>query len=223
MVKLTRDRRDWDVLADSVCLSHCWRWGLYSLLYYPQKLVELACKYSGKWCLLLWLRDDDAAAIINYKLKSVVSICSIICISKHAEKLSVQAHLPWRAFMYKAFNTFIDDAFAWLVEMPTKHRIMTLRDDLVFFIYLYQRYLYPVDKKRTNEFGRAYESEHVDGSEVDASTAHKPPREIAANLSRNQHSQDSHNSAAHSSKAHGLSSENSEDSTIATKSLRKRK
>ena len=29
---------------------------------------------------------------INYKLKSV-------------------AHLPWRAFMYKAFNTFIDDAF----------------------------------------------------------------------------------------------------------------
>ena len=101
---------------------------------------------------------------INYKLKSV-------------------AHLPWRAFMYKAFNTFIDDAFAMvspalglaednlyrngrkpsvgpqLIAMPTKHRVMTLRDDIVFFIYLYQRYLYPVDKTRPNEFGRAYEEE----------------------------------------------------------------
>ena len=48
---------------------------------------------------------------INYKLKSV-------------------AHLPWRAFMYKAFNTFIDDAFAVIIDMPTKHRVMTLRDDL---------------------------------------------------------------------------------------------
>jgi hypothetical protein len=36
---------------------------------------------------------------------------------------------------------------------------MTLRDDLVFFVYLYQRYLYPVDKKRANEFGRAYEED----------------------------------------------------------------
>ena len=43
--------------------------------------------------------------------------------------------------------------------MPTKHRVMTLRDDLIFFVYLYQRYLYPVDKKRVNEFGRAYEQE----------------------------------------------------------------
>ena len=40
-----------------------------------------------------------------------------------------------------------------------QHRVMTLRDDLVFFIYLYQRYLYPVDKKRANEFGRAYEED----------------------------------------------------------------
>jgi hypothetical protein len=58
---------------------------------------------------------------------------------------------------YKAFNTFIDDAFAWMIEMPTKHRVMTLRDDLVFFIYLFQRHLYAVDKTRPNEFGRVYE------------------------------------------------------------------
>lgn len=72
------------------------------------------------------------------------------------------AHLPWKAFMYKAFNTFIDDVFAFAIAMPTIHRLACLRDDLVFFVYLYQRYLYPVDKKRVNEFGRAY-AEDEDG------------------------------------------------------------
>ena len=75
---------------------------------------------------------------INYKLKSV-------------------AHMPWRPLMYKAFNTFIDDVFAWLIEMPLGHRIACLRDDLVFVVYLYQRYIYRVDKTRPNDFGVAYE------------------------------------------------------------------
>lgn len=67
---------------------------------------------------------------INYKLKSV-------------------AHLPWKPFMYKAFNTFIDDLFALiLTSIPTSHRVAAFRDDIVFLIYLYQRYLYPVDKSR---------------------------------------------------------------------------
>lgn len=71
---------------------------------------------------------------INYKLKSV-------------------AHLPWRVFMYKAFNTFIDDLFAFiLTSIPTAHRVAAFRDDIVFLIYLYQRWLYPVDKKRASEF-----------------------------------------------------------------------
>ena len=66
-------------------------------------------------------------------------------------------------FCYKIFNTFVDDAFAWLVEMPLKHRLMTLRDDLVFVIFLIQVYLYRVDKNRTNEFGYSYEDENADG------------------------------------------------------------
>ena len=77
---------------------------------------------------------------INYKLKSV-------------------AHLPWRAMTYKVFNTFVDDIFAWIIEMPTIHRLATLRDDLVFFVYLYQRWRYPVDLKRPNEFGYVYETD----------------------------------------------------------------
>ncbi|XP_059156203.1 putative lipid scramblase CLPTM1 [Physella acuta] len=75
---------------------------------------------------------------INYKLKSV-------------------AHLPWRMLTYKALNTFIDDIFAFVIKMPTLYRLGCLRDDVIFFIYLYQRYIYSVDPKRVNEFGTSQE------------------------------------------------------------------
>uniref|UniRef100_A0AC34F367 Uncharacterized protein n=1 Tax=Panagrolaimus sp. ES5 TaxID=591445 RepID=A0AC34F367_9BILA len=58
-----------------------------------------------------------------------------------------------------AFNTFIDDMFAFIIRMPTAHRIACFRDDIVFLIYLYQRYLYPVDKTRVNEFGETFDDE----------------------------------------------------------------
>ena len=61
--------------------------------------------------------------------------------------------------MYKMFSTFVDDAFAWLIEMPLKHRLMTLRDDVVFLMFLVQVYLYRVDKTRSNEFGYSYQDE----------------------------------------------------------------
>lgn len=69
---------------------------------------------------------------INYHLKSV-------------------AHIPWRSFMYKAINTFIDDIFAFIITMPMSHRVACFRDDVVFIIYLYQRWLYPVDSSRVEE------------------------------------------------------------------------
>ncbi len=87
---------------------------------------------------------------INYKLKSV-------------------SHLPWRMMTYKALNTFIDDLFAFVIKMPTMYRLGCFRDgttnqillniisssslDIIFFIYLYQRYIYPVDRTRVNEYG----------------------------------------------------------------------
>ena len=37
--------------------------------------------------------------------------------------------------------------------MPTLYRIGCLRDDVIFFIYLYQKWIYPVDKTRANEYG----------------------------------------------------------------------
>ena len=77
---------------------------------------------------------------INYKLKSV-------------------AHMPWKTFMYKSLNTFVDDLFAFVIKMPWLHRLACLRDDAVFFVYLYQRWIYPEDKKRRNEFGQVGEEE----------------------------------------------------------------
>ena len=52
--------------------------------------------------------------------------------------------------MYKAFNTFIDDLFAFIITMPTAHRVACFRDDVVFLIYLNQQYLYPVDPNRVD-------------------------------------------------------------------------
>lgn len=71
---------------------------------------------------------------INYKLKSV-------------------AHLPWRMLTYKFLNTFIDDMFAFIIKMPTLYRIGCFRDDIIFIVFLYQRWIYPVDKTRVNEYG----------------------------------------------------------------------
>ena len=35
--------------------------------------------------------------------------------------------------MYKAFNTFIDDLFAFIITMPTAHRVACFRWD--FYLY----------------------------------------------------------------------------------------
>ena len=38
----------------------------------------------------------------------------------------------------QAFNSFIDDVFAFIIVMPTAHRLACFRDDVVFVIYFYQ-------------------------------------------------------------------------------------
>jgi hypothetical protein len=62
---------------------------------------------------------------LNYRLKSV-------------------AHLPWRQMTYKFLNTIIDDLFAFVIKMPLLHRLSVFRDDLVFLVYIYQRWIYRV-------------------------------------------------------------------------------
>lgn len=76
-------------------------------------------------------------------------------------KLKSVAHLPWRVLIYKSLNTFIDDLFSFIIRMPTMARISCFRDDIVFFIYLYQRWLYPVDESRPVEGGDGEEGPSV--------------------------------------------------------------
>ena len=87
---------------------------------------------------------------LNYQLKSV-------------------AHLPWRVLVYKSLNTFIDDLFSFIIRMPTLARVSCFRDDIVFFIYLYQRWLYPVDASRPVE-GGGDGSDEVDPSKDSSET-----------------------------------------------------
>ena len=75
------------------------------------------------------------------------------------------AHLPGRAMTYKFLNTFIDDLFAFTIKMPTLHRLATLRDDVIFFVYLYQSWKYKVDYSRVNEFGQGGADEDTEGSD----------------------------------------------------------
>lgn len=75
---------------------------------------------------------------INYKLKSV-------------------AHIPLKAMMYKTLNTIIDDLFSFIIKMPLLHRLACFRDDIVFLIILYQRWIYPVDYSLVNEYGQQFD------------------------------------------------------------------
>lgn len=71
-------------------------------------------------------------------------------------KMKSKAHVPWKAFTYKAFNTFIDDVFAFIITIPTSHLLACFRDNAVFLVYLNQRLPYPVDRSRVNESGESY-------------------------------------------------------------------
>ncbi|XP_041664122.1 cleft lip and palate transmembrane protein 1-like protein [Cheilinus undulatus] len=72
---------------------------------------------------------------VNYKLKSV-------------------AHLSGKVLMYQAFNAFIDTVMAFNITMPASHnpthRLAFFRDEVLFLMYLCQRWLYPVDRTRVN-------------------------------------------------------------------------
>lgn len=77
---------------------------------------------------------------LNYRLKSV-------------------AYLPQKVFLYKIFLTFVDDITAYLLEYPWKHRLLTMMDDIIFFGFIIQWFIYPSCKNRKNEFGYRYEKD----------------------------------------------------------------
>mmetsp|Transcript_18180 Transcript_18180/g.63887 ORF Transcript_18180/g.63887 Transcript_18180/m.63887 type:complete len:778 (+) Transcript_18180:179-2512(+) len=141
-------------------------WGVYNLYHYS---------YKSWWSWLVSSMADFAYTFgfinmmpqifINYKMKSV-------------------AHMPWRVLMYKFFHTFIDDVFAFFIMsdyMTKKHRFMTLRDDIIFFVFLYQRYIYRVDQSRPDEYGFVYADAPTEKSEITAGDGSKEASESVAN------------------------------------------
>eukprot|EP00760_Papus_ankaliazontas_P005662 PhM_4_TR1269/c0_g1_i2/m.31615 len=108
---------------------------------------------------------------INYKMKSVV-------------------HLPWRTFTYKALNTFIDDLFAFIIKMPMLHRLACLRDDVIFIILLYQRWIYPVDITRTEYVSDDEDEEN--GEKKKKGEIEAPKKETTDN-DKNDHGKDDDN------------------------------
>lgn len=90
---------------------------------------------------------------INYKLKSV-------------------DHLPWRFLIYRALNTFIDDVFSFIIDMPWMHRMACFRDDIIFIIYIYQRWIYRSNKNKQDSTIQSIEGSSI--GEEDRSNDNAP-------------------------------------------------
>ncbi|KAG1805182.1 cleft lip and palate transmembrane protein 1-domain-containing protein [Suillus subaureus] len=80
------------------------------------------------------------------------------------------AHMPMKAMIYKTLSTVVDDLFAFCIKMPMLHRLACFRDDVVFLIFLYQRWIYRIDPKRVNEYGQVMAEDVV---KVDSSSETK--------------------------------------------------
>jgi hypothetical protein len=94
-----------------------------------------------------WLLSSMVGAVYTF---GFILMCPQLYINW---KLKSVAALPWRQMTYKFLNTIIDDLFAFVIKMPLLHRLSVFRDDIIFLIYVYQRWIYRVDKSRANEFG----------------------------------------------------------------------
>lgn len=145
LTSLEKDTADYDCIA---------RMHL-SLVLYP--LVLGSALYARKYYVYSswysWIISNLANAVYTF---GFISLCPQLYVNY---RLKTVAHLPVKVFVYKIFNTFVDDIFAFMIQSPLKHKIMTLRDDVIFLGFLVQVWLYKVDKTRINEFGYAYEDD----------------------------------------------------------------
>ncbi|GMH55814.1 hypothetical protein TrRE_jg481 [Triparma retinervis] len=119
--------------------------GIYSLREY---------RYRG-WYSFLVSHAANCVYMVGF-----VRMCPQVYVNY---RLKSTSHLPTNMFVYKIFNTFVDDVFAVLIDMPLKHRVMTLRDDVIFAVILWQKWAYKVDYKRVNDFGYAFDKEGEEG------------------------------------------------------------
>jgi hypothetical protein len=116
-------------------------YSIYSLIYESHKgWYSFVISTLTSFVYMFGFAQLVPQLIINYKLKSV-------------------AHMPMKAMIYKTLSTVVDDFFAFCIKMPFLHRLACFRDDLVFLIFLYQRWIYRIDPKRVNEYGQVLSSD----------------------------------------------------------------
>ena len=102
-------------------------WTSVNLEYYPFVLKNLVAFIHAVGFI-----NMTPQIFINYKLKSV-------------------DFMPWKGMVYQFLNTIIDDLFAFAVKMPTLQRISVFRDDLIFVIYLGQKWIYRENVRKGEE------------------------------------------------------------------------
>mmetsp|Transcript_5270 Transcript_5270/g.10056 ORF Transcript_5270/g.10056 Transcript_5270/m.10056 type:complete len:665 (+) Transcript_5270:102-2096(+) len=164
MSQLEKDTVNYDTISRTyLCML------LYPLVIGSAIYAKKFYVYSSWWS---WLISNLANAVYTF---GFITLCPQLYVNY---KLKSVAHLPWKVFVYKIFNTFVDDVFAFMIQMPLKHKLMTLRDDVVFFVFLIQAYLYRVDKSRTNEFGYAYDDDGDDDDHVVQEDTSSSPDDI---------------------------------------------
>jgi hypothetical protein len=143
-----------------------------SLLFAPI-IAGFACysfvhhQYAG------WMDFALSTAVSAVYTFGFVMMCPQLWLN---HKLRSVAHMPWSVLGYRFFNTVIDDLFAAIIRMPLMARISVFRDDVVFVLYLYQRWRYPVDKLRPAEGFDADESAAAASAAVAAASSAAPGR-----------------------------------------------
>ena len=103
---------------------------VYSFIYNKHKGLYSFILNTAVGCIYVFgFIQMTPQLYINYKMQSV-------------------EHMPQNVLFYRFLNTIIDDLFSFIITIPTMHRISCFRDDVIFVVYLYQRYIYRVDKTR---------------------------------------------------------------------------
>ena len=92
--------------------------------------------------------------VVNYRLKTVAGM-------SHA------------ALMFKFLNTFIDDLYTFVAKMPLMMKIACFRDDVIFFIWVFQCFIYETDSSRSNEYDMMLKPANEEEEEEDKVDEHK--------------------------------------------------
>jgi hypothetical protein len=113
-------------------------------------------KHKGVWSYII---DCAAKAVYAFEFLSLLPQLYV------NYRLKTVAGMSRAALAYKFLNTFIDDMYTFLSNLPFFYKMLCFRDDVVFVCWAFQCCIYPVDPTRPNEFGITEAEARKEGSE----------------------------------------------------------